>query len=170
MSATTAEPVAGRTRGKHPVDTILPAPQLALYGFQHVLAFYAGAVIVPILLANALHLTPEQLAYLINADLFTCGIASIIQTIGFWKIGVRLPLLQGVTFAAVSPMISIGLTEGGGVPGLRAIYGAVIIGGIVAFLIAPFFAIGFPSADTSSSPAGSARTSYLTAASCPCPD
>ena len=83
---------------------------------------------------------PEQLAYLINADLFTCGIASIIQSVGFWKIGVRMPLLQGVTFAAVSPMISIGLAEGGGVPGLRAIYGAVIVAGVFAFLVAPFFA------------------------------
>jgi OHCU decarboxylase len=124
----------------HPVDQVLPAPKLAVYGFQHVLAFYAGAVIVPILLASSIGLSPEQLAYLINADLFTCGIASIIQTIGFWKIGVRLPLLQGVTFAAVSPMISIGLAEGGGVPGLRAIFGAVIIAGIVTFLVAPFFA------------------------------
>jgi uric acid transporter len=124
----------------HPVDQVLPAPKLAIYGFQHVLAFYAGAVIVPILLASSIHLSPEQLGYLINADLFTCGIASIIQTIGFWKIGVRLPLLQGVTFAAVSPMISIGLAEGGGVPGLRAIFGAVIIAGIVTFLVAPFFA------------------------------
>ena len=101
------------------------------------LAFYAGAVIVPILLANAIELTPEQRAFLINADLFTCGIASLIQTIGFWKIGVRLPLLQGVTFAAVSPMIAIGLAEDGV---SLAIYGAVIVGGIVAFLIAPFFA------------------------------
>jgi OHCU decarboxylase len=124
----------------HPVDEILPVPKLAIYGFQHVLAFYAGAVIVPILLAGAIDLTPEQLAYLINADLFTCGIASIIQSVGFWRIGVRMPLLQGVTFAAVSPMISIGLAEGGGTPGLRAIYGSVIIAGIFAFLVAPFFA------------------------------
>jgi uric acid transporter len=51
-----------------------------------------------------------------------------------------LPLLQGVTFAAVSPMISIGLSQGGGVPGLKAIFGAVIIAGIVTFVVAPFFA------------------------------
>jgi OHCU decarboxylase len=124
----------------HPVDEVLPPAKLAVYGFQHVLAFYAGAVIVPILLASSIKLTPEQLAYLINADLFTCGIASIIQSVGFWKIGVRLPLLQGVTFAAVSPMIAIGLAEGGGVPGLRAIYGSVIVAGIFAFIVAPFFA------------------------------
>lgn len=93
----------------HPVDEVLPLPKLALYGFQHVLAFYAGAVIVPIIVGNALKLSPEQLVYLINADLFTCGIASIIQAWGIGRIGARLPLIQGVTFTAVSPMIAIGL-------------------------------------------------------------
>jgi xanthine permease len=121
------------------VDRVLPPGRLAVYGFQHVLAFYAGAVIVPILLAGAIGLSDEQLAYLINADLFTCGIASIIQAVGFWKIGVRLPLLQGVTFTAVAPMIAIGAANGGGTDGLRAIYGAVIVAGIFTFLIAPFF-------------------------------
>jgi uric acid transporter len=124
---------------RHPVDEILPIPKLAVYGFQHVLAFYAGAVIVPILLANSIGLTTEQLIHLINADLFTCGIASIIQSVGFWKIGVRLPLLQGVTFTAVSPMIAIGLAAGGGTEGLLVIYGAVIVAGLFTFLIAPFF-------------------------------
>jgi OHCU decarboxylase len=124
---------------KHPVDEVLPVPKLAVYGFQHVLAFYAGAVIVPILLANSIGLTTEQLIHLINADLFTCGIASIIQSVGFWKIGVRLPLLQGVTFTAVSPMIAIGLAAGGGTDGLLVIYGAVIVAGLFTFLIAPFF-------------------------------
>jgi OHCU decarboxylase len=123
----------------HPVDEILPVPKLAIYGFQHVLAFYAGAVIVPILLANSINLTTEQLIHLINADLFTCGIASIIQSVGFWKIGVRLPLLQGVTFTAVSPMIAIGLAAGGGTDGLLVIYGSVIVAGIFTFLIAPYF-------------------------------
>ena len=105
---TTAVPEAPtRASVKHPVDQVLPAGKLAIYGFQHVLAFYAGAVIVPILLAGAIGLTDEQLVHLINADLFTCGIASIIQSVGFWKVGVRLPLLQGVTFTAVSPMIEI---------------------------------------------------------------
>src|SRR5918994_2405823 len=137
MAQATAE--RPRVRLTHPVDRVLPPGQLAVYGFQHVLAFYAGAVIVPILLAGAIGLTDEQLVHLINADLFTCGIASIIQSVGFWKIGVRLPLLQGVTFTAVSPMIAIGLAAGGGVPGLLVIYGAVIVAGIFTFLIAPFF-------------------------------
>jgi OHCU decarboxylase len=137
MTATTAErPVA---RPKHPVDEILPAPKLAIYGFQHVLAFYAGAVIVPILLANSIGLSTQQLIHLINADLFTCGIASIIQSVGFWKIGVKLPLLQGVTFTAVSPMIAIGAAHGGGTDGLLVIYGAVIVAGLFTFFMAPYF-------------------------------
>jgi OHCU decarboxylase len=123
----------------HPVDEVLPAGKLAVYGLQHVLAFYAGAVIVPILLAGAIGLSDRELIHLINADLFTCGIASIIQSVGFWKVGVRLPLLQGVTFTAVSPMIAIGLAAGGGTDGLLVIYGAVIVAGLATFLAAPFF-------------------------------
>jgi xanthine permease len=128
-----------RTSASHPVDEILPPGRLAVYGIQHVLAFYAGAVIVPLLVGAALRLSPEQLIQLISADLFTCGIASIIQSVGFWKVGVRLPLIQGVTFTAVAPMIAIGNSAGGGAAGLREIYGAVIIAGIFTYLIAPFY-------------------------------
>ena len=135
-----ARPPTARSAKKHPVDELLPLPKLATYGFQHVLAFYAGAVLVPIILAGALHLSEEQLIHLINADLFTCGIASIIQAAGFWKIGVRLPLLQGVTFTAVSPMIAMGMSAGGGVPGLLTIYGSVLCAGLFTFFAAPYFA------------------------------
>ncbi|MCX4960788.1 purine permease [Streptomyces virginiae] len=123
----------------HPVDERLPLPRLALYGFQHVLAFYAAAVIVPVLLGNALGLSRAELVHLINADLLTCGVASIVQALGVWKIGARLPLVQGVTFTAVSPMIAIGLGAGGGTAGLLVVYGAVITAGIATFLFAPLF-------------------------------
>jgi OHCU decarboxylase len=123
----------------HPVDEVLPPEKLAIYGAQHVLAFYAGAVIVPILLAGAIGIRGDDLVYLISADLFTCGIASIIQAVGFWNVGVRLPLLQGVTFTAVAPMISIGQSQGGGVDGLLHIYGAVIVAGIATLLFAPYY-------------------------------
>jgi xanthine/uracil permease len=66
----------------HPVDEVLPIPKLAAYGAQHVVAFYAGAVLVPILIASAIDLPHEDLIKLITADLFTCGIASIIQAVG----------------------------------------------------------------------------------------
>ena len=131
--------VATRKKRVHPVDEVLPLPKLATYGFQHVVAFYAGAVLVPIIIAGAVGLSEQELVMLITADLFTCGIASIIQAVGFWKIGVRLPLLQGVTFAGVSPIIAIGLANGGGAASMVYVYGAVIVAGVFTFLIAPIF-------------------------------
>ncbi len=98
------------------------------------LAMYAGAVAVPLILANAIGLSEEQLIYLINADLFTCGVATLIQTVGFWKVGFRLPIIQGVTFTAVTPMILIGQAAG-----LTAIYGSVIVAGVITFLVSPYF-------------------------------
>jgi uric acid transporter len=139
MSAPETASVTAKTKRVHPVDEVLPVPKLALYGFQHVVAFYAGAVLVPIIIAGAIKLPQEDLVKLITADLFTCGIASIIQAVGIWKIGVRLPLLQGVTFAGVSPIIAISLAHGGGASSLLYVYGAVIVAGIFTFLIAPIF-------------------------------
>lgn len=118
----------------HAVDEMLPFSQLFAYGLQHVLAMYAGAVAVPIIIAQALHLSPAELIHLINADLFTCGIATLIQTIGFWKVGARIPMIQGVTFASVTPMILIGTNHG-----ITAIYGSIIVAGLITFLIATYF-------------------------------
>jgi len=119
---------------RHPVDEMLPPGKLFTYGLQHVLAMYAGAVAVPLIVAHGLGLSKDQLIYLINADLFTCGIATLIQTIGIWKMGIRIPIIQGVTFAAVTPMILIGQKHG-----ITAIYGSIIAAGIVTFLLSPYF-------------------------------
>ena len=122
------------TNQPHPVDEMLPFGKLLAYGLQHVLAMYAGAVAVPLMVAHGLGLAQGQLIYLISADLFTCGIATLIQTIGIGKIGIRIPIIQGVAFAAVTPMILIGQKQG-----LTGIYGSIIVAGIVTFLISPYF-------------------------------
>ena len=129
----------------HPVDQVPPFARLTVLGIQHVLAFYAGAVIVPWVIAQNLGLDTQTLIHLINADLFTCGIATIIQSAGIGRfIGVKLPLIQGVTVTAVSPLIAIGAaaTPPGADPktGLATMYGSIIAVGLIVFLIAPFFA------------------------------
>ncbi|TGE34660.1 purine permease [Desulfosporosinus sp. Sb-LF] len=113
---------------------MMPAGKLFIYGLQHVLAMYAGAVAVPLIIAAAAGLSKSQTAFLINADLFTCGLATLLQTLGIWKIGIKIPVIQGVTFAAVTPMIMIAKT--GGMP---TVFGSVIVAGLVTFLLAPFF-------------------------------
>jgi len=119
----------------HPVDEVLPVPKLFALGLQHVLVMYANAVAVPLILGGALHLPKEQVAMLINADLFACGIATLIQTIGFGPFGIRLPIIMGVTAVAISPMLAMAAMPG---VGLTGIYGAVLAGGIFGLCVAPF--------------------------------
>ena len=121
----------------HPVDEVLPTGKLFTLGLQHVLVMYAGAIAVPLIVGRALKLEPEQVAFLISADLFVCGIVSIIQSLGATQwFGIRLPVMMGVTFAAVGPMVAIA-NANPGVDGARMIFGAIIGAGIIAMLIAP---------------------------------
>lgn len=103
-------------------------------GLQHVLAMYAGSVIVPLIVGSSLKLSNEQVAYLIAADLLTCGLATLLQ---FWRnkfSGIGLPVVLGCSFTAVSPIINIGINDGMG-----AIYGSILCSGIFICIIASFF-------------------------------
>lgn len=103
-------------------------------GFQHVMAMYAGAVVVPLIIGGALKLTATQIAYLIAADLFTCGIATILQIMGTKYFGSRLPVVLGCTFTAVGPIISIASSSN-----LATVYGSIIISGLFVILAAPLY-------------------------------
>jgi xanthine permease len=119
----------------HPVDEMLPTPRLLALGLQHVLVMYAGAVAVPLIIGRALKLPPQDVAFLISADLFACGLATLVQCIGFPGVGIRLPVMMGVTFASVGPMLSMAAAPEIGILG---IYGSVIAAGIFGILVAPF--------------------------------
>ena len=125
------------TTAVHPVDEKLPLPRLTALGLQHVLVMYAGAIAVPLIVGRALKLSPEHVAMLISADLFACGIVTLIQSLGMTKyFGIKLPVMMGVTFAAVGPMVAIANAVPGE-DGARALFGAIIGAGIIAMLIAP---------------------------------
>ena len=112
----------------HPVDEKLPLPRLVPLALQHVLVMYAGAVAVPLIIGRALKLSPEDIAFLISADLFACGIATLVQCVGFPGVGIRLPVMMGVTFASVGPMLAMAAAPE---VGLLGIYGSVIAAGAV---------------------------------------
>ncbi|MGQ0710464.1 MAG: nucleobase:cation symporter-2 family protein [Rhodoferax sp.] len=121
----------------HPVDERLPTGRLAALGLQHVLVMYAGAVAVPLIIGRALKLSPEDVAFLISADLFCCGLVTLIQSLGATQwFGIRLPVMMGVTFAAVAPMVAMA-NANPGAEGARLIFGAIIGAGAVSVLIAP---------------------------------
>ena len=75
---------------------------MALYGLQHVLSMYAGVVAVPLIVGSALKLSGPEITYLVSAGLFISGLATLLQTLGIWKIGARQPIVQGTSFAAAS--------------------------------------------------------------------
>ncbi|WP_158888936.1 nucleobase:cation symporter-2 family protein [Amycolatopsis anabasis] len=134
MTATTTEPGTG----VHPVDRKPPALQLIVGGVQHVAAMYAGVVAPPLIIGAAVGLSPGQLSLLISASLFTAGLATLLQTLGVWRFGARLPLVNGVTFATVAPVLSIA-AQHGPADALGVVYGATLIGGALVVLAAPFF-------------------------------
>ncbi|MFK8252910.1 nucleobase:cation symporter-2 family protein [Ancylobacter terrae] len=119
----------------HPVDERLPLARLLPLAVQHVLVMYAGAVAVPLIVGRALKLSGEDVAFLISADLFACGIATLIQCVGFRGVGIRLPVMMGVTFASVGPMLAM---AGDPSIGLLGIYGSVIVAGLFGIAVAPF--------------------------------
>ena len=121
----------------HPVDEHLPSGKLAALGLQHVLVMYAGAVAVPLIVGRALKLSPEQVAMLISADLFCCGLVTLIQSLGATQwFGIKLPVMMGVTFASVAPMVAMA-NSNPGVAGAGLIFGSIIGAGVVSILIAP---------------------------------
>lgn len=117
------------------VNEVLPIGQTTLLGLQHVLAFYSGGIAISLIIGGALGMTQEEIAILVAADLFTCGIATLIQTLGIGNFaGIRLPVVLGCAFAPVAVMISIGISLG-----ITAVYGSIIGAAVLIILIAPFF-------------------------------
>ncbi|WP_379138908.1 nucleobase:cation symporter-2 family protein [Paenibacillus sp. sgz500958] len=113
---------------------MLSKQKIFALGLQHVLAMYAGAVIVPLIVGGALKLNGTQMAYLIAADLFTCGLATLLQVMGSKYFGSGLPVILGCTFTAVGPIIAIASSSN-----LATAYGAIILSGVFVVLAAPLY-------------------------------
>ena len=108
--------------------------QAAVLGLQHLLAMYSGSILVPIMIAGALGYSSQQLTYLISTDIFMCGVATFLQLQLNKYFGIGLPVVLGVAFQSVAPLIMIGQKHGSG-----AMFGALIVSGVYVLLIAGIF-------------------------------
>ena len=108
--------------------------QAAVLGLQHLLAMYSGSILVPIMIASALNYSALQLTYLISADIFMCGLATLLQLKMTKNFGIGLPVVLGVAFQSVAPLIIIGQKHGDG-----AMFGALIASGIFVIAFAGVF-------------------------------
>ncbi|MFI7099326.1 nucleobase:cation symporter-2 family protein [Streptomyces sp. NPDC050161] len=121
---------------RHPVDRRPPWGPLLLLGAQHVLVMYTGSIAVPLLFGAATGLPHATVALLIDADLLVAGVVTLLQSVGVGRVlGVRLPIVAGAGFSAVSPMILIAQQYG-----MAAVYGAMLAGGVFGLLVAAPFA------------------------------
>ncbi|MFC1441455.1 nucleobase:cation symporter-2 family protein [Streptacidiphilus sp. N1-10] len=133
---TAAEAPPAEAAEPHPVDRLLPPARLGLLGLQHVLVMYTGCVTVPLVFGSAAKLGVSTIGLLINADLVVAGVITLIQALGVGKLlGVRLPIVAGATFTAVTPMILIA-----GQYGMPAVYGSMMLAGVFGLLVALPFA------------------------------
>ncbi|OOR58570.1 xanthine permease [Bacillus mycoides] len=108
--------------------------KIASLGIQHMLAMYAGAIIVPLIVGGGLGLNQQELTYLVSIDLLMCGVATILQALSNRFFGIGLPVVLGCTFTAVGPMIAIGKQYG-----VSSIYGAIIAAGLFVVIFAKLF-------------------------------
>ncbi|MGY0388687.1 nucleobase:cation symporter-2 family protein [Nocardioides sp. WG-D5] len=118
-----------------PEDERHPPGQLLAYGTQHILTMYGGVIAPPLIVGGAAGLSGTDLALLVTAGLFVSGLATLLQTLGLGPFGSRLPIVQGISFASVSTMVAIASEDG-----LRPVFGAIIVAGLIGLVLSSFFA------------------------------
>lgn len=105
---------------------------------QHVVAMIVGCVTPAIIVAGVAidkgSITAADEVILVQSALLIAGIATLIQLFPIGKrIGAGLPVIMGVSFAYLASLQAIA-----GEFGIAAIFGAQLVGGIVAVLVGIF--------------------------------
>lgn len=103
-------------------------------GLQHLLAMYAGAIAVPLIIGQALGFNQQEMTYLISIDIFMCGVATLLQLKVNKYFGIGLPVVLGCAIQAVAPLILIGSKNG-----IGTMYGSIIASGVIIVLISKYF-------------------------------
>lgn len=125
-----------RTAGVFSYEGIPPAGQLIPLGLQHVVAAVVGVITPAIILSGSevCSLSAGEKATLIQASLVITALATLLQLFPpFHRIGSRLPVIMGISFAYVPALTAIG-----GQFGLPVILGAELIGGLIAVVFGIF--------------------------------
>lgn len=113
---------------------IPPAGQLIPLGLQHVVAAVVGVITPAMIVSGTCGLSAEEKTLLIQVSLVVTALATLLQLFPiFGRIGARLPVIMGISFAYVPTLQAIGADFG-----LPAILGAELVGGLVAILFGIF--------------------------------
>ncbi|MGW2419610.1 uracil-xanthine permease family protein [Streptomyces sp. NPDC001709] len=119
----------------HPVDESRPLGRILLFGVQHVLVMAATPISAIFLMSATLRLGPGTTVDLLSAALLLSGVGSLVQSLGPWKFGPRLPFVMLPGGAPLILFLSIAQQHG-----LRTATGAVLLTAAFTFLVLPLFA------------------------------
>ncbi|GAB3204983.1 nucleobase:cation symporter-2 family protein [Marinactinospora endophytica] len=118
-----------------PEDERLAPRLLFAYGLQHIVTMYAGVATPPLVIGAAAGLDTAALGVLVSGALLVCGLATLLQTLGVWRFGARLPMVVGISVVPLGIMATFAEERG-----LPVVFGATFAAGVFGVLIAPFFA------------------------------
>lgn len=110
-----------------------PLLTLIAVGLQHVLTTFGINITVPLLIGAAIGFDAQQIAVLVSATLLTSGITTFLQA----RFGVRLPIIQGSSFAFIGPYLGIFAVVGSQGPQvtMQHIAGAVFLGSFFEMIV-----------------------------------
>ena len=108
------------------------AVKTALFGIQHVLVMFTAMVGGPLIVGRILNLSDDTRILMVSGTMIGCGIATMISSLGFGFIGPRLPIVMGVFYIFIGPIVAISKEVS-----LAAAMTALIIGGAVQFAWSP---------------------------------
>src|SRR5439155_13743451 len=129
-----SETAMAKPTSVQPVDQLLPARKLIPFGLQHVLVMAASPITSVFLVSKALNLSAELTINLISATFLVCGIGSLLQSFGPWKVGARLPFVMVPGGAPIVLFLIIAQQTD-----LQTATGAVILTAIFYFILLPVF-------------------------------
>ncbi|MFE0924637.1 uracil-xanthine permease family protein [Streptomyces mutabilis] len=133
-SAGASSAVTGDRPAPHPVDESRPLLRIMLFGVQHVLVMAATPISAMFLMSATLGLGAELTVELLSAAFVLSGVGSLIQSLGPWKFGPRLPFVMLPGGAPLILFLSIADQHG-----LRTATGAVILTAAFYFVVLPVF-------------------------------
>ncbi|MFQ5651272.1 MAG: uracil-xanthine permease family protein [bacterium] len=102
-----APPSRVRTQIIYDIEDIPPVREAIPLGLQHLVAMFLSNIAVPLIIANAIGLTNQDKAFLVQVALIMAGLATIIQAYPLGPVGARIPMVMGTSFAFVAGIISI---------------------------------------------------------------
>ncbi len=126
------EPGGGFVKLDYELEDFPGVFKTALFGVQHVLVMFTAMVGGPLIVARLLNLPPETRVTMISGTMIACGIATIVSSLGAGFIGPRLPIVMGVFYIFIGPLVSISKSVS-----LAAGMTGLILGGIVQFAWSP---------------------------------